>query len=201
MNTFESSLLTELREHVATRSDAVPARNRRSKRLRWSALPVGAATAASAVAFVLLQSPAAAYAVDKSANGDVVVTIDRLSDAAGLQNALRADGINAYVNYDANLTLTPPPPGAVTDTHSENGSQSSPTFTSEGGPGQPSHGMAVAGEAQNGCGPAGPVNVSVTPSSVTFTIDASDIGDSATLYITTGGSQTGFSALQIRWEC
>lgn len=197
MNTFETSLLTELREHVATRAAAEPSRSRRVKRLRWSALPAGAA--AAAVAFVLVQSPTAAYAVDKADDGDVTVTIDKLSDAAGLQQALRDEGIKAYVNYDADLVNQPPPPGAVTRTHAEVGSGDGPEYTTDRVPEQ---GAGTSGlvAAQAKCG-TGPVQVQMTPDAVTFTISRQDVGSSSTLHITTGGDQTGLSALQIRWDC
>jgi hypothetical protein len=203
MNTFESSLLTELREHVATRAvTARRAHSSRIKRLRWSAIPVGAA-AATAVALVLIQSPAAAYAVTTADDGNVVVTIDKLSDASGLQQALQADGINAIVNYDADLTLTPPPAPRGDGGTLEGGSSSShgPLETTDNRPGQSAHGTAIQGEQQRGCGAPGRVDVRVSSSSVTFTIPKSAVGSSSTLHITTGGSQTGFSSLQIAWDC
>jgi hypothetical protein len=200
MNTFEDSLLVELREHIAHRAADAPARTRRARRLRWSALPVGAATA-TAVALVLVQSPAAAYAVDRTDDGNVVVTIDKLSDAAGLQQALRADGINAVVNYDANLAPISPS-GAPTGVNSDSGTSSGPTTTTNDGAGQTANGAPGTDGSQSGCGQPGPVQVAAGPNSVTFTISAADVGSTSKLFITTGGSQdSGFTALQIRWEC
>jgi hypothetical protein len=207
MNTFESSLLTELREHVATRAvTARRAHSSRIKRLRWSAIPVGAA-AATAVALVLIQSPAAAYAVTTADDGNVVVTIDKLSDASGLQQALQADGINAIVNYDADLTLTPPPAprGGESGTTTEGGSSSShgPLLTTNNHPGKSLSGSGGSGlaEQQSSCGTLGPVQVAISSTAATFTIPAEDVGTQSTLHITTGGSQTGFSSLQIAWDC
>lgn len=205
MNTFESSLLTELREHVAHQA-AAPARRTRAKRLKWSVVPAGG-VAAAAVAFVLVQSPAAAYAVEKADNGDVVVTIDKLSDAAGLQSALRADGIHAVVNYDADFVPVAPPGisgGSAGGSDPEFGTESGPKITSDKRP-EPSltrSGTVVTGSAPKGCGSTEPVNVAMSADSVTFRIGADQIDKSATLYITTGGSQgSGLSAVQIRWEC
>ena len=205
MNTFETSLLTERREHVATRATAQPTRSRRAKRLRWSAVPAGAA-AATAVALVLVQSPAAAYAVDKTDNGNVVVTIDKLSDASGLQQALRDQGINAYVNYDANLVSEAPPPGAVTRSRPDSGTESGPNYTTNGAPGASGKSDESGGSSsgmlavQTRCG-SGPVQVQMTADAVTFTISRQNVDSNSTLYITTGGSQTELSALQIRWDC
>jgi hypothetical protein len=204
MNTFETSLLTELREHVATRAvTAQPVRSSRVKHLRWSAVPVGAA-AATAVALVLVQSPAAAYAVTKADDGNVVVTIDKLSDAAGLQQALQADGVDAIVNYDASLTLAPPPAARSGGT-TEGGSSSShgPLLTTSNLPGKSLSGSGGSGlsEQQSSCGTLGPVQVAISPTSAIFTIPAEDVGAPSTLHITTGGSQTGFAALQIAWNC
>ena len=42
-----------------------------------------------------------AYAVSTTSDGDVVVTVHRLDDAAGLEKALKAQGIDADVSYDA----------------------------------------------------------------------------------------------------
>jgi hypothetical protein len=42
--------------------------------------------------------------VQAQPDGDVVVTIDRLSDAAGLERALAEHGVTAHVEYHANLT-------------------------------------------------------------------------------------------------
>jgi hypothetical protein len=112
MNNFEQALLQELRTVVADRT-ASRTRIARLRRRGIVALPVGAVGVAAAVAFGVsaLGGASAAYAVTKASSGDIVVTINSLSDAAGLQSALRADGINADVNYDGNGTPTPPAPG------------------------------------------------------------------------------------------
>ena len=112
MNNFEQALLQELRTVVADRA-APRTRIGRLRRPGLVALPVGAVGIAAAVAFGVsaLGGASAAYAVTKASSGDIVVTINSLSDAAGLQSVLRADGINADVNYDADGTPTTPAPG------------------------------------------------------------------------------------------
>jgi hypothetical protein len=112
MNNFEQALLQELRTVVADRA-ASRTRIGRLRRPGLVALPVGAVGVAAAVVVGVsaLGGAGAAYAVTKASSGDIVVTINSLSDAAGLQSALRAHGINADVNYDATGTPTPPAPG------------------------------------------------------------------------------------------
>ena len=56
-----------------------------------------------------------AWTVTKNPNGIVDVTIRQLSDAAGLQRALRADGVPARVAFQAGLPSdTPPLPAGCT---------------------------------------------------------------------------------------
>ncbi len=96
MNTFEQSLLTELREHVAARAP------RRSRRWRWAAVPV-AALAAGATVFAMQPNPA--YAVSDSGE-EVVIIVKRLDDADGLEKALAEHGIEAEVDYSGNDTAS-----------------------------------------------------------------------------------------------
>jgi hypothetical protein len=79
------------------------------RRVRWPQLAVsGAAIAAIAVTLsVVLPGGAAgtfatkAWAVERNPDGTVTVTIDQqLQDPAGLQRALREDGITAYVQVN-----------------------------------------------------------------------------------------------------
>lgn len=63
------------------------------------------------------RSRLAAWSVIKQPGGLVVVTINQLSDPAGLQRALRADGIPAAVNFQrGQIALTPPLPAECHDT-------------------------------------------------------------------------------------
>jgi hypothetical protein len=112
----ESALLRGLREHAdadptgscAQQPDhpAAPrsqqARFGGPRRRRFSRVAAGlAASVAAAVAVVAggFSGPAPAFAVQTEADGDVVVTIHQLSDAAGLEQALRDQGVDADVDY------------------------------------------------------------------------------------------------------
>lgn len=122
---FESALLGELRQHVATRPapTPVPERPRRGRRVA-----VGIAAAAAAATAYVVVSPGGpavspAYAVDQQSDGDVVVTIHRLEDSDGLEAALRDLGIDADVDYDPGTTTFEmgddtagvAPPGGIDD--------------------------------------------------------------------------------------
>jgi len=101
MNTFESSLLGELQEVVAANPRPQTSTATRTRKWAWVAAPAGVAAAAAGVfATFALQAPGA-YAVTKQADGVVKVKITHLSDASGLQKALKADGIDAHVDYKA----------------------------------------------------------------------------------------------------
>ena len=96
LDTFEQSLLGELRQHVAARTAQQPAPRR-----RWTArvAVAGLATAAAVAVAVSLGTgavaPSPAYAVESAPNGDVVVTVHDLTDASGLEHALAAKGVHA----------------------------------------------------------------------------------------------------------
>ena len=102
---FETALLGELKEHVATQPARTPVRERPRRRKR---LAVGIAAAAAAATAYVVVSPGGpavspAYAVDEQADGDVVVTVHRLEDSEGLERALAEHGIEADVSF------APPP--------------------------------------------------------------------------------------------
>ena len=146
LDSFESALLAELRQHATQPARSpVPVRRRR----RRIAAVVATGIAASVAGVVGLSgaggSPAYAVAVDN--DGDVVVTVHRLDDAAGLEKALRAQGIDADVSYDADGSNGPttigigpdgepvlgetlplaPPEGGVTQEHGSSLSPDSAT--------------------------------------------------------------------------
>jgi hypothetical protein len=102
LDTFEQSLLNELRQHVVTRAAVrVTPRRRMSVGLAAGGLAAGG-LAAAAVAISIATNvvgPSAAYAVESEPNGDVVVTVHDLSDGGGLQGALAAKGISASITY------------------------------------------------------------------------------------------------------
>jgi hypothetical protein len=102
---FETALLGELREHVAshpTHETVTPPVAHHRHRGRWAA---GLAVAAAAATAFVVASPGGpatspAYAVEQTGDGDVVVTIHRLEDSTGLEQALAEHGIDAEVSFD-----------------------------------------------------------------------------------------------------
>lgn len=102
LDSFESSLLTELRGVVTERSaerEREPEPARRSSR-RPLALAGAAAAAVAAIAlWNVAAQPTPAYALDTAQDGSVTLTIHRLDDAAALQADLIAHGITADVTY------------------------------------------------------------------------------------------------------
>ena len=102
LDSFESTLLGELRIVVANRVQETRRASNRAGRLRTSRrLVLGAAAAVAVGLAVVLPAawPTAAYAVQQGPSGDVSVHINRLEDAPGLQAALRRLGVNAQVQY------------------------------------------------------------------------------------------------------
>lgn len=101
LDSFESALLSELRDVVTERSASQP---RRRKPL-LVAVAAAATVAASVGAVVFGLGPggpapaSAAYSVSTQADGDIVVKIRRLDDADGLERALAEHGITAKVSY------------------------------------------------------------------------------------------------------
>jgi hypothetical protein len=95
--------LDAARQRLA-REIAAPARPRPRRRVLLAAGAIAAA-AAAAIAIVQVGGPGrntsqfvtAAWVVKHNANGTIKVTLKQARDAAGLQRALRADGIAAYV--------------------------------------------------------------------------------------------------------
>jgi hypothetical protein len=126
----ELKLLEDFRAAVAPPDDDVLARARarmlaasfrrsagRSanprRRVRWPQLAVsGAAIAALAVTLSIVLPGGAdgtfvtkAWAVERNPDGTVTVTMDQqIQDPAGVQRALREDGVSAYVQVNATVT-------------------------------------------------------------------------------------------------
>jgi hypothetical protein len=213
MNSFETALLNELRAIVTERSQQRP-RHRLARRLRRPgliAVPVGVAgvAAAAVVGVGALSRATAAYAVTTASSGDVVVTIHSLSDASGLQSALRADGIDAIVNYDASGSSPPPIPagsGAVDGGASAIGRAPAGTgpapVTSQSthrGSGSAS-GTSGTGSSTMTGDPA-PLEIRLSGNGPdTITIPALDVNNGYVLHITTSGSAaSGLAALQFDW--
>ena len=135
LDSFDLALLQALRQEVITRPRTSHHRSARRRGL------AGAGVAAAVVTFaaVTLGGPAAAFAVDQSSAGDITVTLHRLDDADGLENALAAKGITANVDYRPTTTGEVPPAvelGEAPDSPMQGGPASgsaSATATLQGG--------------------------------------------------------------------
>jgi len=161
---FKDELLSELRQVVAerpapdrnpapadTRSDdarlgGIAVRALRVPRTRLVLSGAGVA-AASATAIVIASSggvPSNAYAVDSHGNGSVTVHVRELSDAAGLQQSLRAAGVPATVTYapTTKLPTCAAPTGVQTQTHESKGKRV--------GPGKQGSSTIVEGSSDSG---------------------------------------------------
>ncbi len=109
--TFEDRLLNELQDVMRAQAPNHPGRPHRVRNRSLAGAAVAAA-ATTVAALVLTGSASAAYAIDES-NGTVTVTIKSLSDASGLQKALRDRGIAAYVDYTPTGKACQEPRGSV----------------------------------------------------------------------------------------
>lgn len=194
MNNFENSLLSELHTVVAQREPQRPLTSRLRKP-GFVALPAGVlgVAAAAVVGFGALGGASAAYAVTTGSNGDVVVTINALSDASGLQSQLRAHGINAYVDYSPHVDGTiSTGPGAqhplLRESVTGTGIPANAQKSVSGSLGKPIPGTSLL-----------PANVQLSPNSTTIDIPAADVNSSYKLYITTSGSTHSLAQLQLTW--
>lgn len=119
LDSFEAALLTELRETVSQRA-AAPAK-RRTRSVAAVAV-AGIAALATGIGLTSMGgSPA--FAVETAADGEIIVRIHELTDAAGLEQALADQGVTAKVQYggeagntinvdqDGNVTAAEEPPG------------------------------------------------------------------------------------------
>jgi hypothetical protein len=101
LDAFQAALLHELRAHVARRAvePLADAPVRRPRRRRRTVLAAAASAAlVSGIWWSTAGSPPA-FAVTRTADGDVNVVVSRIDDPAGLQRALREKGITADVQY------------------------------------------------------------------------------------------------------
>jgi hypothetical protein len=130
LDRFETLLLDELRNHVAANGAALSSRQ---PRRRMTMVAAAAAVTGLATGGIIGMRPEPAFAVERQANGDVVVTISELKDAGGLERALSEKGVTADVVYLPNATKPsdlgdgstpvdcPPKPGEVIVDPSEDG--------------------------------------------------------------------------------
>lgn len=112
LDTFEQALLTELRQHVATRATrSARTPSRATPRRRWTLGLTGGGLAAAAAAIAIslgidVAGPRAAYALESAPDGDVIVTVYDLSDASGLEQALAGKGVHADIAYVPDFSQT-----------------------------------------------------------------------------------------------
>jgi hypothetical protein len=162
LDSFETALLTELRREVAEHPAAEPRPvvTRRPRRTLRLVAVAATGVAASVVAVLGLggSGGSPAYAVEQNGAGDVVVTIHRLDDAAGLEQALKDEGIDADVSYD-------PAQSRDTAMLGSNGAAAPPSGSgsSEGGLSQQDREDAGAGSSgqgpnDDGVDPCGPID-------------------------------------------
>lgn len=195
LDRFESALLDELRDHVATRSVPELTTPQRHPRRRVVAGVAVAAAAATAFVVASLGGPGAspAYAVEQTADGEVVVTISRLEDSAGLERALRDKGIDADVDYDPTNGDGEPGPAReeMTDEHPQEGTEEG-GFVTEGQPAE-SHGSEVD---PGGCGAGGPATLGQEEDDWVLRIPAQSPMQDRPVQITTrpGGDLVAFYA-------
>ncbi len=199
LDRFETALLAELREHVATRA-AVPTRAPRRRRL--AAVGATAVTAGAVAVTALVLRPEAAYAVDREADGDVVVTIASLDDAEGLERALEAEGVDAEVEYDATAEPMVPPADEL-----DQAEPAEPGWD-EGGTGEqheygddPDSGAmplpqdpALEGQCLTSIG------TEVGEEGITFRLPATAVDSDAVLHIVTSGDVDDWGSIGVRWE-
>ncbi|HMJ35262.1 MAG TPA: hypothetical protein VK501_15235 [Baekduia sp.] len=183
-NHFEERLLQQLRQVVTerpapTRAVAAPTPPRTHRR-RFVLAGAGGVAAVAATVAVIASSGGvteSAYAVTPRADGSVTVKISSLSDADGLQRALRAAGVPAVVRYDAATTCPAPAAGderGTVEQHTTTGDASGPSLDSAG--------VEPAAGAANG--PKVSSSVRTGPDGTTFTIDPGPLASGDKVYIT-----------------
>ncbi|GGU45098.1 hypothetical protein [Nocardioides albus] len=184
MNTFEQSLLTELREHVATRTPGPargPVRSTLARRWRWAAVPAATAAAVTAV-LLAVSGPTPAYAVDDSGD-DVVVTVYRLDDAKGLEQALREHGLAAEIDYAPAASQTV-----------DGGSLDSAAGSEQGIK------LREKSSADRPDGSAPKIETALSEDAFTLRLDREAIPENQVLHLTTTGSvDDGLAGLRISW--
>lgn len=96
LDSFETALLTRLREHV-DQQPAMRPRFSRSRLLLGAAATVAAATAMVVVVPGLGSNTA--YSVQEGNSGTITVEVQRLEDAEGLESELAKFGVKAAITY------------------------------------------------------------------------------------------------------
>jgi hypothetical protein len=96
---FEERLLMELKTEMAERATRKSAREPGRIVTRTRLVAAVAAAAVAVAVPLVMDEGTAAYAVTKNPDGTLIVTINELQDAEGLQATLNAQGIKADVTY------------------------------------------------------------------------------------------------------
>lgn len=97
LDSFESSLLTELRAQVALHEAADPSPSRRTKR-RVLGVSLGGVVAAGIAALGISTLSTPAWSVSES-NGELTVKVNRLEGAENLEKELEKHGVTADINF------------------------------------------------------------------------------------------------------
>jgi hypothetical protein len=139
----------------------VDARRPRRRLRRIAVAATGVAASVVAVFVVGGSGGSPAYAVDQNSAGDVVVTIHRLDDASGLEQALNAKGIDAAVSYDPDQSGTTAMlgsngPGSDVPAPGSGPSEGGLTRQHEGQGGAVTSGPGPSGDGDDPCGPIHP---------------------------------------------
>jgi len=96
LDSFETALLTRLREHVDQEPDA-------SRRFSRPRLLLGAAATVAAAVVMVVVIPGlgttTAYSVQEGNSGTITVEVNRLEDAKGLEAELAKYGVRADITY------------------------------------------------------------------------------------------------------
>jgi hypothetical protein len=198
---FEERLLHQLRQVVAERPAPTPASGsavtrRPAHRRRIALAGAGTAGVVGVTAAVALVAGSggvteSAYAVTPKPDGSVTVKISSLSDADGLQRALRAAGVPAVVSYGGPMTCPAPGPGndggTVEKHDTAGGSAGARSLDSAGG--EPAPGTAKGPKVTGG--------VATGPDGTTFTIDPGTLASGDKVYISTPDHTTRSLGLYI----
>ncbi len=201
LDSFDLALLHALRQEVGARSRTS---ERRPGRRRGLAAAGVAAAAAAAFAVTSLGAPAAAFAVDQSSAGDIAVTLHRLDDADGLEQALAAKGITANVHYRPTSAGEAPSapildeaPGALESGGSALSGSTSASATLQGETGDSAPVTGVCGDPAN---PA--LTTQLNRDNFVITIPAGSAlhrADSELEITTSGGVEDSFAGLDVSY--
>jgi hypothetical protein len=201
---FEERLLQQLRQVVAerpapTRAVASAPTPPRTRRRRFVLAGAGGVAAVAAAVAIIASSGGvteSAYAVTPRADGSVTVKISSLSDADGLQRALRAAGVPAVVRYSGATDCPAPAVGSAPTAGDEGGTtKQHKSAGDDSGPSLDSAGVEPAAGAANGPKVTG--GVQTGHDGTTFTIDPGPLASGDKVYITAPDGTTRSLGLHI----